>query len=85
MLFSLRRKSNIKDGASFAVDRVEENFAVLQNLENKDIINVELGFPVSDGDIVIFKDNQFIKDDKAEATRREEILKKFEKVRRKEQ
>lgn len=85
MLFNLRRKSNIKDGASFAVDRVEENFAVLQNLENKDIINVELGFPVSDGDIVIFKDNQFIKDDKAEATRREEILKKFEKVRRKEQ
>ena len=82
MLFNLRRKSNIKDGASFAVDRIEAEYAVLQNLETKDIINVELGFPVSDGDIIVFKDNQFIKDEKSEEVRREEILKKFEKVKR---
>ena len=82
MLLKLRRKSKIKDNSSFAVDRSEGNCAVLQNLETKDIIEVELGFPVSDGDIIVFKDNSFMKDEKKEEARRREILEKFEKVKR---
>ena len=66
----------------YSVDRVEENNVVLQNNENGKIINIELSFDVSDGDVLIYKNNEFIKDENTQKLREKEILEKFNKVKR---
>ena len=82
MTFWLKPKSNIEETTSFAVDRVIEGIAVLINMKTGEILNVKLHFEVNDGDIVIYKDNHFIKSDTEYNKRKEEILSKFERLRR---
>ena len=80
----LKRKNKIKDGV-YSVDRIEENIVVLQNIETGDILNTQLNFNVSDGDILTFKDKQFVKDDHAQEAREKLILEKFNKVKRRDE
>ena len=77
----LKRKNKIEDG-TYSVDRIENDIAVLQNIETGKIINVNLDFDVSDGDILIHQDNQFVKDESIQKSREKEILEKFNKVKR---
>ena len=80
----LKRKNKIKDGV-YSVDRTEENNVVLQNIETGDILNTQLNFDVSDGDVLIFKDKQFVKDNHTQEAREKLILEKFNKVKRREE
>lgn len=84
MIFKLKQKNNIKNGSSFVVDRIEGKYAVLQNLETKKIINIELDFPIHDGDVIVYRSNQFLKDEEEYKKRKNEILEKFNKVKRRD-
>lgn len=68
----------------FAVDRIEENSAILQNLETKEIINVKLKKiknKIKDGDILIYENNKYIKSDIEKENRLKELEEKFNKAK----
>ena len=68
----------------YSVDRVEDNIIVLQNINTKEIIEInkkDINFKVVDGDIIVFKDNKFIKDEKLKEDRLRLIQEKINKVK----
>ena len=68
----------------YSVDRVEDNIIVLQNINTKEIIEInkkDINFKVVDGDIIISKDNKFIKDEKLKDDRLRLIQEKLNKVK----
>lgn len=68
----------------YVVDRIVNNIVVLQNLDNKIMFEVEeseLDFKVKDGDILVFSDGKYIKDDKAKQDRINLIKEKMNKAK----
>ncbi len=68
----------------FVVDRIENTYAVMEVSNTKEIINVKLDkLPknIKDGDILIIKDDVYIKNDDIKAKRIKEIQEKFEELR----
>ena len=68
-----------------AVDRIEGNIIVCQDLDTKEMIEIErkvFSFDLSDGDIIVFEDGNYKKDDNLKDKRRKEILEKFMKVKK---
>ena len=69
----------------YAVDKVEGNIIVLQDLKTSKIIEVnkdKIKFKVKDRDILIYKDNKYIKDDKEKEQRLKFLQEKFNKVKK---
>lgn len=70
----------------FAIDRFEENIAICQNLETKEIIEININnLPknIKDGSIIIFENNEYHLDLTEEELRRQKIREKFNKLRKK--
>ena len=68
----------------FVVDRIEEEIIVLENIENKTLINIDkkqLNFAVNEGNVLIKKNEQFFLDEETEKTRRKKIQEKFAKLK----
>lgn len=68
----------------YAVDRVEENIIVLENITSKEIKEINkksINFEVNDGDILIYKDNKYYKDNKSKEERIKLIQDKLNKVK----
>lgn len=68
----------------WAVDRIIDNIAILENidsLEKKEVDISLLPSSIKDGTILIFKDNTYIEDISEEEKRRREIYKKFMSLR----
>ena len=68
----------------YVVDRLEKNIVVLENISTKEMIQInknKLGFSVSDGDILVYKNNKYYKDDNARAERLKMIQEKLNKVK----
>lgn len=68
----------------FAVDRIEENIAVCQNLETKEMMEVtidKLPKDIKDGTIIMFKDNEYKLDLTEEELRRKKIQERFNKLK----
>ena len=60
----------------YSVDRIEENIIVLENIENKEIIEInkcELDFEVVDGNILKLVDGKFELDQEVEVSRKESL------------
>ncbi len=69
----------------YAVDRVEENIAVCQNLDTNEIIEIDLKLlpkRITDGTILIYEDNKYKLDKKEEEKRRLAILEKFNRLKK---
>ena len=69
----------------YVIDRIEEDIAVLQDLNTKEIINInikELPDNIKEGTYLI-KNKIFKIDKKTEDKKRKEIRKRFNKLRRK--
>ena len=69
----------------YAVDRVEENIAVCQNLDTNEIIEIDLKIlpkRIKDGTILIYEDNKYKIDKKEEEKRRLAILEKFNRLKK---
>lgn len=69
----------------FAVDRIEGEYVILENIETGEKREELLTFLpiVKEKDILIFEDNLYKKDDAKRQRRMEEIREKLEKLKRK--
>ena len=68
----------------YSVDRIEENIIVLENIENKEIIEInkcELDFEVVDGNILKLVDGKFELDQKAEVSRKESLRERLNRLK----
>lgn len=71
----------------YAVDKVEDDIVLLENIINGEKIMVtkeDFSFPVKETDIVIKKDDAYLKDDKEKNKRIKMIKAKMEALRKKE-
>ena len=69
----------------FAIDRIEKDIAVLENIDNNDIIEVNVnGLPnnVKEKDIVKKENNKYILDIKEKEERISRINEKFEMLKK---
>lgn len=68
----------------YVIDRIEEDIAVLQDLKSKEMLNInikELPANIKEGSFLI-KNKIFKIDKKEEDRRRQELRKRFNKLRR---
>jgi hypothetical protein len=69
----------------YAVDRIEEEIAILESIEDgikKEVLLSELPKDTKEGTMLIFEDNVYIKDVHLELKRRTSIRNKFDKLRK---
>lgn len=74
------------DNNLFAIDRIEDNIVILENIktkEKREIHRCELPSNIHEGAIVKFYNNNYILDSDEEEKRRCEILKRFQNLRKK--
>lgn len=65
----------------YSVDRIENNIIILENLDTKEIKEIKkLSFKIKEGDILVYKDNKFIKDDKEKDNRLKLLEEKLKRV-----
>ncbi len=68
----------------YSVDRIENTIVILQDLVTKKIkeVNIkDIRCKVSDGDILLFKDNKYIKDNKLKEDRIKLIQEKMNRLK----
>lgn len=68
----------------YSVDRIEENIIVLENIENKEIIEInkcELDFEVVDGNILKLVDGKFELDQEVEVSRKESLRDRLNRLK----
>lgn len=68
----------------YAVDRIEENIAILENIDTKEIVKIELSYlpVIKEQDILKFENNLYIKDDEEREKRNKLIREKLEKIKK---
>lgn len=68
----------------YSVDRIEEDIIVLENIENKEIIEInksELDFEVVDGNILKLVDGKFVLDKETEVSRKESLRERLNRLK----
>ena len=68
----------------YSVDRLENEIVVLEDLDTKvikEVLKKDLNFKVREGDILIYKDNQYIKDNKIKEDRIKMLQEKLNKLK----
>lgn len=68
----------------YSVDRIEEDIIVLENIENKEIIEIsksELDFDVVDGNILKLVDGKFVLDQELEVSRKESLRERLNRLK----
>ena len=68
----------------YSVDRIEEDIIVLENIENKEIIEInkcELDFEVVDGNILKLVDGKFELDQEVEVSREESLRDRLNRLK----
>ena len=68
----------------YSVDRIEEDIIVLENIENKEIIEInkcELDFEVVDGNILKLVDGKFELDQEVEVSRKESLRDRLNRLK----
>lgn len=64
----------------YSIDRIENDIAVLESLESKEIINVNITLlpqNVKEGSIIVCENNKYIKDEETELKRKTELQSRF--------
>ncbi|MGN1337031.1 MAG: DUF3006 domain-containing protein [Candidatus Coprovivens sp.] len=70
----------------YAIDRIENNIAILENLETKEIIEVDISLlpeESKESSIITIIDNEYKLDIEDEQERKESLLNRFNKLRKK--
>ena len=68
----------------YSVDRIEEDIIVLENIDNKEIIEInksELDFEVIDGNILRLVDGKFVLDKEIEVKRKESLRERLNRLK----
>ena len=74
----------MEDKMIYIIDRIENNIAVLENKDTKEIINIPLNkLPsnLKEGNVLKYENNTYTKDTEEENNRKKTILEKFNKLR----
>lgn len=64
----------------YSIDRIENDIAVLESLESKEKINVNITLlpqNVKEGSIIVYENNKYIKDEETELKRKTELQSRF--------
>ena len=64
----------------YSVDKIEKDIIVLENLDTLEHKEVKLPFKVKEGDIIIYKNNKYYKDDKLKQDRIKLLEEKLKRV-----
>lgn len=70
----------------YAIDRIENNIAVLESLETKEIIEVDISLlpeGSKESSIITIIDNEYKLDIEEQQVRKESLLNRFNKLRKK--
>lgn len=70
----------------YAIDRIENNIAILENLETKEIMEVDISLlpeGSKESSIITIIDNEYKLDIEDEQVRKESLLNRFNKLRKK--
>lgn len=87
-IYLLKQRKQIRmdsDNMKFSVDRIIDNIAVLENLDTKELLEInieELPENIKDGTILKLENNQYTIDDTTQKTREETIREKMERLKR---
>ena len=68
----------------YSVDRIEEDIIVLENIDNREIVEVnktELDFEVVDGNILKLVDGKFVLDQETEVSRKESLRERLNRLK----
>ena len=68
----------------YSVDRIEEDTIVLENIENKEIIEInksELDFEIVDGNVLKLVDGKFVLDKETEVSRKESLRERLNRLK----
>ena len=71
----------------YAIDRIEDNIVVIENLETKEIIEIEkdkLPNDIKDGSILIHQNDEYTLDLDEEELRRKQIQDRFNRLKKKD-
>ena len=69
----------------YTVDRIENDYVVLEDRNNLDMIDVkitEFNYAVSEGDIILYKDGKYIKDEEETNRIKSNIRSRFDKLKK---
>lgn len=69
----------------YAIDRIEDNIATLENIDNNEIINIDINnLPknIKEGTILKYENNTYTIDEKEELERRKKIQAKFARLKK---
>ena len=70
----------------YCIDRIENDIAVLENLETKEIIEININsLPnnIKENSIVIYDNNEYVIDKVTEKERKKDLLSRFNKLKKK--
>ena len=70
----------------YCIDRIENDIAVLENLETKEIIEININLlpnKIKENSIVIYDNYEYIIDKETEKERKKNLLSKFNKLKKK--
>ena len=70
----------------FVVDRIENNTAVLENIDTKEIIEININLlpnNIKENNIIIYDNNEYVIDKETEKERKKDLLSRFNKLKKK--
>lgn len=70
----------------YCIDRIENDIAVLENLETKEIMEININLlpnNIKENSIVIYDNYEYIIDKETEKERKKNLLSKFNKLKKK--
>jgi hypothetical protein len=73
------------DKMKYSVDRIENNIAILENLDTKELIEVEVTIlpqNIKESNILIYENNQYLLDKDTEQQRKKDLLSRFNKLKK---
>jgi len=70
----------------YSIDRIENDIAVLENIDTNEIIEIEISLlpeNIKESNIVIYENNIYKLDQETEDSRKKDLLSRFSKLKKK--
>ena len=74
------------DNMKYSIDRIENDIAVLENIDTNEIIEIEISLlpeNIKESNIVIYENNIYKIDQETEDSRKKDLLSRFSKLKKK--
>jgi hypothetical protein len=74
------------DNMKYSIDRIENDIAVLENIDTNEIIEIEISLlpeNIKESNIVIYENNKYKLDQETEDSRKKDLLSRFSKLKKK--